>query len=96
MYRGRHFGLEALEAEAQHSASMSFAALPASKQDALLCQIETGDVGLPWPIDPAEFFQTVVQHVAEGFYSDPGNGGNRDGVAWQMIGFVPGHPEDAL
>ena len=44
--------LEALEAEAQHSAGMSFAALPASKQDALLCQIETGDVGLAWPIDP--------------------------------------------
>ena len=24
----------------------------------------------------------------EGYYADPGNGGNRDGIAWQMIGFT--------
>jgi hypothetical protein len=28
-----------------------------------------------------------VEHSAEGFYSDPGNGGNRDNIAWKMIGF---------
>jgi len=89
-------GLDALDAEAEAYAQTSFAALPPTKQDALLRRIEAGQVERAWPIDPAHFFQTVVEHVAEGYYSDPGNGGNRNGVAWQMIGFVPGRPEDTL
>ena len=88
-------GLDALEAEAQSSAHQGFAALPPAEQDALLRRIEAGDVVHPWPIDPARFFQAVVQHVAEGYYSDPGNGGNRDGAAWRMIGFLPGRPRGA-
>jgi len=83
-------GLDALEAEAQASARVSFEALPAAEQDALLRRIEAGEVVHPWPIDPARFFRSVVQHVVEGYYSDPGNGGNRGGAAWRMIGFVPG------
>jgi len=86
-------GLEALEAEALSSAQEGFAALPATEQDALLRRIEAGDVVHQWPIDPARFFQAVVQHVVEGYYSDPGNGGNRDAAAWRMIGFVAGRPE---
>jgi hypothetical protein len=85
-------GLDALEAEAQASAHAGFAALPAAEQDALLRRVEAGRVVHHWPIDPVAFFQTVVQHVAEGYYSNPGNGGNRDERAWRMIGFVPGVP----
>jgi hypothetical protein len=88
-------GLDALEAEARASAQQSFAALPAAEQDALLRRIEVGAVVQQWPTDPAKFFQAVVQHVVEGYYSDPGNGGNRDGVAWHMIGFLPGRREGA-
>ena len=89
-------GLEALDVEAQAGAQTSFAALPAAEQDALLHRIEAGKVTHAWSIDPAQFFQMVVQHVAEGYYSDPGNGGNRNGAAWQMIGYLPGRPEDTL
>jgi len=92
LYRG---GLDALEAEAQASAGASLAALQPEHQDALLKRVEAGQVAHAWPVDPAQFFQMVVQHVHEGFYSDPGNGGNRDAVAWQMIGYVPGGAEDA-
>ena len=96
-------GLDALEAEAAVSGLASapagtvthFAALAAEQQDALLKRIEAGQVAAAWPINPAEFFQTVVQHVHEGYYSDPGNGGNRDAVAWRMIGYVPGGLEGA-
>jgi len=88
-------GLDALEAEAQASAGASLSALPPTQQDALLKRVEAGQVAHAWPVDPAQFFQMVVQHVHEGFYSDPGNGGNRDAVAWQMIGYVPGGAEDA-
>ena len=86
-------GLEALEAEALARTQTSFAALPADAQDALLRQVEAGQVVHPWPLDPAQFFAEVVQHVSEGYYADPGNGGNRDQAAWQMIGFVPGVAE---
>lgn len=88
-------GLDALEAEARARARTSFSALPPAEQDALLRQVEAGEVLAPWATDPARFFQMVVEHVAEGFYSDPGNGGNRDGAAWQMIGFLPGRPHAA-
>ena len=86
-------GLEALEAEALARTQTSFAALPADAQDALLRQVEAGQVVHAWPLDPAQFFAEVVQHVSEGYYADPGNGGNRDQAAWQMIGFVPGVAE---
>jgi gluconate 2-dehydrogenase gamma chain len=86
-------GLDALEAEAQTAGAASFAALPADQQDALLRRVEAGQVVHPWPVDPARFFQTAVQHVGEGYYSDPGNGGNRDEAAWRMIGYRPAGPE---
>jgi len=80
-------GLDALDAEAQAGSGLRFAELDATDQDALLRRVEAGTVATAWPIDPAAFFQAAVEHSMEGFYSDPGNGGNRDGVAWRMIGF---------
>lgn len=80
-------GLSALDAEAQAAGAASFAAMPAGAQDALLARVEAGQVVAEWPVDPAGFFRMAAEHAAEGFYGDPGNGGNRDGVAWRMIGF---------
>ena len=80
-------GLDALNAEAQASAGQAFAALESAAQDALLAQIEQGQVQTEWPLDPAAFFRMACHHCAEGYYSDPGNGGNREGIVWQMIGF---------
>jgi hypothetical protein len=80
-------GLETLEAESQAYAGKSFTELDTSAQDVLLSRIETGQVTLSWPVNPTEFFHMVIEHVMEGYYSDPGNGGNRDSIAWQMIGF---------
>jgi hypothetical protein len=80
-------GLDALDAEAQAVAGMHFAALEAEAQDRLLGQVEAGAVVTPWPIDPAVFFRDAAAHAGEGYYGDPGNGGNRDAFAWRMIGF---------
>jgi hypothetical protein len=80
-------GLLALDAEAEVINGKSFAALSTESQEVLLAKIERGQVQTVWPIDPASFFVMVVEHSAEGFYSDPGNGGNRDNIAWKMIGF---------
>jgi hypothetical protein len=84
---GYRAGLDALDVEAQASCGARFAELGAEEQDALLRRIETGAVTTAWPIDPAAFFQAAVEHAMEGFYADPGNGGNRDGISWRMIGF---------
>jgi hypothetical protein len=81
-------GLEALDAEALAQANAKFAALPPDAQDALLKRVEAGQVTTVWATDPMQFFKTVIEHATEGFYSDPGNGGNRNGVSWRMIGFT--------
>jgi hypothetical protein len=80
-------GLDALDAEALAGSGARFAELDAAEQDALLRRVEAGTVSAAWPIDPTAFFRAAVEHAMEGFYSDPGNGGNRDGVSWRMIGF---------
>jgi hypothetical protein len=80
-------GLDALNQEAMALKNVGFAALTPADQDALLSQMEQGKVQTAWPIDAAAFFTMLVEHAMEGFYSDPGNGGNRDEVAWKMIGF---------
>ena len=79
-------GLDAMEAEA-HIQGASFADMRAVTQDALLAKIEEGEVQAEWPLDPAVFFRLLVQQTMEGFYADPGNGGNKGGVAWDMIGY---------
>jgi len=80
-------GLDALDAEALAGSGARFDQLDAEYQDALLLRIEAGAVTTPWPINPATFFQAAVEHSMEGFYSDPGNGGNYDSISWRMIGF---------
>ena len=84
LYRG---GLDALDVEARTAAGVSFAALAPDAQDELLRRVEAGEVAADWSVDPAEFFRAATEHAAEGYYGDPGNGGNRDGVSWRMIGF---------
>ena len=32
-------------------------------------------------------FPGLIIHAIEGYYSDPGNGGNHDSISWQMIGY---------
>jgi gluconate 2-dehydrogenase gamma chain len=80
-------GLDALDAEAQAAGGAHFATLEAAAQDILLGQVEAGVVSTPWSVDPAIFFRDAVAHAGEGYYGDPGNGGNRDSAAWRMIGF---------
>lgn len=64
-----------------------FAEISPEAQTALLEKIERGQIQTQWNIDAATFFQMVVAHCAEGFYANPENHGNKNGIAWQMIGF---------
>jgi gluconate 2-dehydrogenase gamma chain len=55
-----------------------------------LTQIEQGKAKFE-NFSATGFFNRVIAIVMEGFFSDPMYGGNRNKVAWQMLGF-PGLP----
>jgi gluconate 2-dehydrogenase gamma chain len=62
---------------------------PAERQAAL----ETMDAGKAEfdDINGKQFFEVLLQSAMEGFFADPIYGGNRDKVAWRMVGY-PGLP----
>ncbi|MBV9851047.1 MAG: gluconate 2-dehydrogenase subunit 3 family protein [Armatimonadetes bacterium] len=80
-------GLDGLDAEAWVTHEREFARLSTHAQDALLARVEAGKVKADWLVPPVQFFALLVRHTMEGYYADPGNGGNREGIAWRMIGF---------
>ena len=80
-------GLDDLDAEAKSRGGTGFALLAPDQQDQVLAAVEHGDVRTTWQVDPAEFFAALVTVAADGFYADPGNGGNRDAISWSMVGY---------
>lgn len=79
--------LTALEAESVARFQQSFILLSDDEQDTVLGAIEAGEVLTAWHVAPRLFFDLLVNTTAEGFYSDPGQGGNRNGASWAMTGF---------
>jgi gluconate 2-dehydrogenase gamma chain len=63
-----------------------FARMNAHQQDAYLHRLETRDEDLGG-VPSSVFFAHLWECTLEGFFSDPVYGGNRDMVAWRMIGF---------
>ncbi|GAA3879008.1 GMC family oxidoreductase [Streptomyces sedi] len=70
------------------SCGVSFHDLAEGEQDVLIEELLAGDARAEWGVtDPEEFLRTVVRLGAQGFWGDPGNGGNRDGVSWRLVGY---------
>jgi gluconate 2-dehydrogenase gamma chain len=61
-------------------------AMSADAQDAYLKSLEDGVADLNG-VPSGVFFSMLLGMTVEGFFSDPVYGGNRDMVAWKMIGF---------
>lgn len=80
-------GIEAINAEALVRFDRPFANLSPAEQDATLAAIESGAVQAWWPIPPSHFFEMLVNTTAEGYYSEPQQGGNRGAISWVMTGF---------
>lgn len=80
-------GLEAIESEALARFATRFADLSPDQQVVILAGIERGSVNTPWPIAPDQFFEILVRTTAEGYYSDPEQGGNKGSISWAMTGF---------
>jgi gluconate 2-dehydrogenase gamma chain len=64
----------------------AFGELSADAQDDYLKSLEKADHDLDG-VPSAVFFDMLLKMSIEGFFSDPVYGGNRDMVAWRMIGF---------
>jgi gluconate 2-dehydrogenase gamma chain len=84
-------GIDAIDTEALARYNTRFEALTPDQQISVLAGIESGAVKTSWPVAPSRFFEMLVNTTAEGYYSDPQQGGNRGCVSWVMTGF-----EDAV
>ena len=80
-------GIDAIDNEAVATYEVPFAGLTRDQQISILESIESGAVKTSWPIAPARFFEMLVNTTAEGYYSDPEQGGNRGRASWVMTGF---------
>jgi gluconate 2-dehydrogenase gamma chain len=69
-------GLHAIDQQARDLVGKPFVDLSDAEQDAVLQSMED-----------TPFFRLLAEQTVEGYYADPGNGGNRDAVAWEMVGF---------
>jgi len=82
-------GLTSADSSSKELFQESFVKLTADRQFQLLQRMERGD--LPPDLWSAplsgDFFSMVRSHTMQGFYSNPRWGGNRDKLAWKMIGF---------
>ena len=58
-----------------------FLALDTAQRAARLTEVAS----TPW-------FTALAELAAEGYYADPGNGGNRDARSWAMLGYEPRLP----
>jgi gluconate 2-dehydrogenase gamma chain len=70
-------------AAAEHG--VHFVELDVARQDELLRRIEAGTSAAG---ELQQFFECVRTHVVEGMFGDPSWGGNRDGVGWDLIGYI--------
>ncbi len=86
-------GVLALDAAALRRHGHRFAELQPPAQDEILQAMQEGSVYMgDWQqVDPQEFFRLLHGHTMMGFYGDPRHGGNRERVAWRMLG-VPDPP----
>jgi|ERR1041385_8390492 gluconate 2-dehydrogenase gamma chain len=80
-------GIDAIEAEALARFEKPFASLGPAEQHSTLAAIESEAVKTSWPIPPTRFFEMLVNTTAEGYYSEPEQGGNRGAISWLMTGF---------
>jgi gluconate 2-dehydrogenase gamma chain len=84
-YRSAIAAIDAAMARAQ--GGRSFAALGPEQRDAVLKQLEAGELDLQ-SVDGKAFFQMLHQNTLEGFFADPIYAGNRDMAGWRLIGFM--------
>jgi gluconate 2-dehydrogenase gamma chain len=84
-------GIEETNAWTKKTYGKEFDRLTAAQREETMKALESGKVDFGGGFTSAFFFDQLLQLAMEGFFADPIYGGNKDKVAWKMIGF-PGLP----
>lgn len=79
-------GLAALDRYARSSRGTAFTDLPATDQDSVLIDVETG-AATGFTGSSAQFFALVLNHTHQGTFGDPYYGGNANFIGWDLIGY---------
>ena len=80
-------GLRSLEEYAEATWSRPIADLSEDELDEMIWAMLGNEIDQFTDFSPISFFHTLRLHTAEGFFSDPGYGGNRDLAGWRLVGF---------
>ena len=81
-------GVGALDGYTTQNYDKLFKELDASQQDEVVGKMADGSIeSFDSRLTAQSFFQNLRRHTAEGMFSDPAYGGNRDLVGWKLIGF---------
>jgi gluconate 2-dehydrogenase gamma chain len=80
-------GLDAVDRYANSRFSRDFVDLTEDEQDSILSDMVEGRAIGFRQVSAEQFFLVLRRHTAEGMFSDPAYGGNRDLAGWKLIGF---------
>jgi gluconate 2-dehydrogenase gamma chain len=78
--------LRGIQADLAKRGKPAFAKMSATDQDAYLKELEAGGIDLNG-VPSKVFFESLLELTIEGYFADPVYGGNKNMVAWKMIGF---------
>lgn len=87
----RH-ALRAINDDLNKTHKTTFAKLTPQDQEAYLKSLEAGGKDLDG-VPSKVFFESLLSMTLEGYFSDPVYGGNKNMVAWKMIGFPGAYAE---
>lgn len=80
-------GTEGLATYCQATFNKPFDALAADVREQLLKDLQAGKIELPNGVPSKTYFAQLLQMFYEGMFADPIYGGNRNKMAWKMIGY---------
>jgi hypothetical protein len=81
-------GVFAVDAYARSKHEQPFIELSEAQQNTIIEEMVSGEATTGFDqIAAASFFTVLRRHTAEGMFSDPAYGGNRDMVGWRLIGY---------
>lgn len=80
--------LKALNMVSNSEYQMEFYELNEQQRTRIVEDLERDVLSCPIPGSPKIWISHAVRHTAEGYYSNPENGGNPEVLSWKMIGFV--------
>ncbi|MBC8099085.1 MAG: gluconate 2-dehydrogenase subunit 3 family protein [Armatimonadetes bacterium] len=81
-------GVIAVDAYARSKYDSLLVTLSDAQQDSIIEDMVNGDATVGFEHFSSQAFFTVLRrHTAEGMFSDPAYGGNRDMVGWKLIGY---------